>query len=398
VFSPSLATVSDRCSITLGCAGASSGIVLQTGLNVSVAAVRGLELSCNPVEGSAIPGENATFKLDVRNLGNGPDIANISFDAPPGWNVELETGRLEVPYLGYASIVLKVSPSLGILAGKNGRVVVTATSQDGKNYTATVDVEAEQYYGMEASILTDVITLRPGEEADLSLSLRNTGNGADTYSILLPRTELGIDAPTLSPSLEAFALQNFTITISVPADYKQSKERLQFGVESPNAGRVNIQLEVKIVRPDLSVVGASVVLEPAKPVDGQTVNMTATVKNSGNAPSGQVTVSLSEAGRTISTLILSGLAPGENATVLFGWNATAGSKRLAITAACGYLDPTPADASASISVDVAPRPVRRDPVVADGGISVAMLALAAVVLLVAVAVAALIFTRRKKAV
>jgi uncharacterized membrane protein len=303
-----------------------------------------------------------------------------------------------VPYLGYASIVLKVSPSLGILAGKNGRVVVTATSQDGKNYTATVDVEAEQYYGMEASILTDVITLRPGEEADLSLSLRNTGNGADTYSILLPRTELGIDAPTLSPSLEAFALQNFTITISVPADYKQSKERLQFGVESPNAGRVNIQLEVKIVRPDLSVVGASVVLEPAKPVDGQTVNMTATVKNSGNAPSGQVTVSLSEAGRTISTLILSGLAPGENATVLFGWNATAGSKRLAITAACGYLDPTPADASASISVDVAPRPVRRDPVVADGGISVAMLALAAVVLLVAVAVAALIFTRRKKAV
>jgi hypothetical protein len=126
--------------------------------------------------------------------------------------------------------------------------------------------------------------------------------------------------------------------------------------------------------------------------------MTATVKNSGNAPSGQVTVSLSEAGRTISTLILSGLAPGENATVLFEWNATAGNRRLSITAACGYLDPTPADASASISVDVAPRPVRRDPVVADGGISVAMLALAAVVLLVAVAVAALIFTRRKKAV
>jgi uncharacterized protein (TIGR03790 family) len=397
VFSPSLATVADRCSITVGCAGASSGIVLQTVLNVSVAAVRGLELSCNPAEGSAMPGENATFKLDVRNLGNGPDIANISFDAPPGWNVELETGRLEVPYLGYASLVLKVSPSLGILAGKNGRVVVTATSQDGKNYTATVDVEAEQYFGLEAAISTEVITLRPGEETDISLSISNTGNGADIFSILLPRTELGIDAPTLSPSLEAFATQNFTISISVPADYKQSKERLQFGVESPNAGRVNLLLEVRVVRPDISVVGASVVLEPAKPVDGQTVNITATVKNAGNAPSGQVTVSLSEAGRTVSTRILSGLAPGENATVLFEWNATAGSQRLAITAACGYLDPTPADASASISVDVAPRPVHRDPVIVDGGPFGAILGLAAVVIVVAVAVAALLFTRRKKA-
>ena len=398
VFSPVLASVSDRCSVTVTCAGAASGIVLGTALNVTVAPVRALELSCDPSEGTAIGGENATFKLDVHNLGNGPDTANISFEAPAGWNVELETDRLEVPYQGFASLVLKVSPSMSILAGKNGRVTVTATSRDGKNCTTSVDVEAEQYYGLEASISTDVLTLRPGEESEFTLSLRNTGNGPDTFSLILPRTELVIDAPALSPSLEAFSVQNMTFTLSVPVNYKQNKERLQIGVESPGAGRVNLQLEVRVVRPDLLAPQGSIVLQPAAPVDGQTVNITVTVRNGGNAASGPVTVSLGQAGKAISVRTLDGLAPGENATVVFAWNATAGSQRLAISAECGYPDPTPADASVSFSVEVAPRPVHRTPETVLNGPPAALVAAAAVGLVAAVAVAAVIIRRRKKAV
>ena len=397
VFSPVLASVSDRCSITVTCIGASSGIALETALNVSVSPVRGLELSMDPAEATAIPGENATFKLDVRNLGNGPDTANISFEAPAGWNVELETERLEVPYQGHASLVLKVSPSMIIPAGKNGRVTVTATSQDGKKYTVTVDVEAEQYYGLEASIFPETISLRPGEESELTLSLGNTGNGPDTFSLVLPRTELGIDGPTLSPTLDAFSTQNMTFTLSVPADYKQSKERLQFGVESPDFGRLNLQLDVKVVRPDLSVPQGNIVLSPATPVDGQKVNVTVIVRNNGNAASGPVTVGLSEAGKAVSVITVDGLAPGENATISFVWNATAGSQRLAIAAECGYLDPTPADASVLFSVEVAPGPVHHIPETGSNGPSVALVAGVAVVLAAVAATGAVLYRRRKNA-
>jgi uncharacterized membrane protein len=397
VFSPVLASVSDQCSITVTCVGATSHITLQTILNVTVAPVRGLELSCDPAEGSAMPGENATFKLDVRNIGNGPDVANISFEAPAGWNVEIETDRLDVPYQGHASLMLKVSPSMSIQAGKNGRVTVTATSQDGKDHTTTVDVEAEQYYGMALFSSTEAITLRPGEESEFTISINNTGNGPDTYSLTLPRTTLGIDAPALSLALEAFTVQNMTLTISVPTDYKLSKERLQFGVESPNAGRIGFQLDVKVVRPDLSVPQGNIVISPAAPVDGDMVNITATFLNSGNAPSGPVTVSLSEAGKVISTRTLDGLAPGENVTISFGWNATAGSQRLAITAVSGYPDPTPADASASFTVDVAPRPVHHTPGAMLNGPPVALVAGAAVGIVAAVGVGAMIIRRRKNA-
>jgi uncharacterized protein (TIGR03790 family) len=396
VFSPVLASVSDRCSITVTCVGATSQITLQTVLNVTVVPVRRLELSCDPAEGTAIPGENATFKLDIHNLGNGPDTANISFEAPAGWNVELETDHLVVPYQGYASLVLKVSPSMSILAGKNGRVTVTATSADGKNYTATVDVEAEQYHGIAVFTSAEVITLRPGEESEFSLSICNIGNGADTYSLILPRTELGIDAPSLSFALEAFTVQNMTLTLSVPADYKQNRERLQFAVESPNAGGISFQLEVKVVRPDLSVSGGNIVLNPGAPVDGDTVNVTASIRNAGNAASGPVTVSLSEAGKVISTRMLDGLAPGENVTIVFGWNATAGSQKLAITAECGYPDPTPADASASVTVTVSPRPVHRPPSSYTTGPSAAMVAVAAAIILAAAAAIAVVILRRRK--
>jgi uncharacterized protein (TIGR03790 family) len=392
VFSPSLASVSDRCTITVTCAGATSKISLETVLNVTIAPVRRLKLSCDPPEGTAMPGENATFKLDVRNLGNGPDAANISFDAPPGWNVEMETGRLDVPYQGFSSLVVKVSPSMSILAKKTGRVTITAISGDGNGHSTTIDVEAEQYFGVEASLLPGSISMRPGEQTEVAISIRNTGNGAEVFSVALPRTELELEVPSLSVSLDPFSQQNMTFSVKVPPAYKLSRENVQVGVESPGAGRVNVQLDVKLTRPDLSAPAQAVTLSPAAPVDGDTVIVTATIRNSGTAASGPVTVSLSESGRLLHVRTVQELAPGENISVTLTWNATAGSHSLVLSAVCGYIDPTPAGSSATLSVTVAPKPVRPSTISVRTGLSAA--ALASIVAAVALIIAAAVVVRK----
>jgi uncharacterized membrane protein len=261
-----------------------------------------------------------------------------------------------------------------------------------------VDVEAEQYHGIAVFSSPENITLRPGEESELSVSMGNTGNGADTYALVLPRTDLALDAPALTIPLEAFSWRNMTLSIAVPAGYKQSKERLQFRVESPDAGQIVFWVDVKVVRPDISISPAGIIVQPAAPVDGQAVNITLTVKNAGTAPSGKVTLTLAEAGTAVSVRTLDDIAPGQNATVVFAWNASAGSRRLSISAESGYADPTPADSSASFSVDVSPRPVHRPPVVTTAGPPVALAAAAAVATATVAGIGLALYTRRRRAV
>lgn len=395
VFAPPFATVQDRCELTVTCAGASSKLSLQLGLNVTIMAVRALELRCDPSEGSAIPGENATFKLDVKNLGNGPDNVDLSYDAPPGWAVELESTHLEMPYQGFSSLLLKASPSMSTIAGKKGRVTINATSAGQKTFTASVTVEAEQYFGVEASTPTAQLTLRPGDSADLSISISNKGNGADSFDLVLPRTELAIEALAPAMALDPFTSQNMSISIGVPEGYKSSNERLLLMVGSPGAGRVSVQLDVKVVRPDISLSRTGVLVSPASPVDGARVNVSVTVRNSGAAASGPVTIRLTDGGRPVSALSTPELGPGENVTVTFLWNATAGSHDLLITAESLYPDAKPGDESVPITVVVAPKRVQRPPPVTTGGMPVPFLAAGILTTVAAVGAVAYLMMRRR---
>jgi uncharacterized protein (TIGR03790 family) len=396
VTAPALGTVTDRWDLLVRFEGRTSGVVCELNLTVTVLPVRSLKLSCDPGEASALPGENATFKLTVRNLGNGPDSANLSFAAPAGWKVTVESASLDLPYGGSLSTMVKVSPPASALAGAQENVTLIAASLDGSSFTASAAVGVEQYYGLETSLEPDRLTLMPGGEAASVLRVNNTGNGPDSVTVVIPSTELSVGVNLQTFTIEAFTGMSVELTVKAPDKYAGSKEKLQLGVESAHVARVLAALNVEILHPDIALSGDRISISPAAPVEGQAVTVTVELRNIGTGPTGPVTVRLSEFAGVISNASVAGIAPDGNATVRLAWNATsAGTHELKVSCAFSYRDPTPDDDAASVVVSVAARPVKR-PSTAGGMASTIPVVAGAVILVIAVVAIAAVFAMRRK--
>jgi len=97
--------------------------------------------------------------------------------------------------------------------------------------------------------------------------------------------------------------------------------------KSNNAGSTAVTvLPAEERKPDVRL-GAPV-LFPREPRKGQTVNISFTVNNLGNAPATGLVATLVVAGRTAGELNLPDLLPGANHTVTMNWNAESGGKDL----------------------------------------------------------------------
>ncbi len=396
VTSPASGSAGDNWDISVRFEGLSSGIVSVLNLSVTVLPVRSLKLTCDPGEAGALPGENATFKLSVRNMGNGPDTASLSFTAPEGWTVMIESASLDLPYQGSVSTMVKVSPSQEAPAGDQENITLIATSLDGSNYTVSLMVDVEQYYGIEASLEPDLLTIFPGGAAGAVLRINNTGNGADSFTIVIPSTELAVSISCQTLAVGSFSGQNVTVMVKAPDKYAGSTEMLHLGVESAHLARIYQTLTVTVLHPDISLSADRVFVSPAAPVDGQTVILTVELRNVGNGPTGPVIVTLSELGSALSNASVGSIAPGDNATIRLAWNATpAGTHSLKISAAFPYRDPTPDDDSASVAVSVAARPAKRPSSTAESGPSMPVIIGAVVLMVAVVSVAAMLLVKRR---
>ena len=396
VYSPAFAIVTDKCTVNVKCSGAVSGISRELNLSVSVQPVYSLELSCEPTGASAIPGENATFKVNVKNLGNGPDSVNISCTVPEGWISELESNRLDIAYQGASSVMLKVSPGPLAIAGRSGNVEIMAVSLGGANFSATADVDVEQFFAAAASINVTGVTLRPTEMAEVSVLVCNLGNGADTFTLSAQKGELVVDVFPSTFQLGAFTNDSGTLQVTVPAGYTGQKEDVSIRVDSSKADRVYLTLRVNVVRPDISISTDDVKAIPAVPKAGETASITVNVHNKGSAPSGPVSVELSENGRVISTATISELEAGAASIAMFNWTATEGSHQFLVTVKCGYGNVTPADDSSLLAINVPLKPVPPKPDnPISGGSSGLVLAGVAILVIALVAFAALFMMKRK---
>jgi uncharacterized protein (TIGR03790 family) len=396
VTAPEPGLVTDRWDLQVRCEGLTSGMLRELNLSVSVLPVRSLQISCDPEEGSARPGENASFKLNVRNLGNGPDTVNLSFIAPEGWQVSFESQLLELAHKGSAAVLVKVSPPAGALAGERQQITLAATSLDGANYTANVTVEAEQTHYIASYAGTEVITLAPGDEESTVFHVFNHGNGEDTVKLSVQPGELSVSLSAQSLTLAAFSGENVTLRVKVPEKYAGTEEKLKIVVEPAHSPRIYLELTVNVVRPDLSVPKEAVKVAPAAPVEGAPVTISVEVRNGGTAGSGPVAVRLLEFNVVVENFTIDDLAPGGRATVVFAWTpAASGVHELKISAECGYRDLSPGDNSAAVAVSVAPKKVNRPGPAGDAGLSTTIIAGGVILAGATLALAAFFLLRRK---
>ena len=180
--------------------------------------------------GCSVTTVSVTWSTDIKNFGNRPDSFTYTFDTsglPSGWTVDGatggNTGSLNAKFEGggVESVSLDLWIPGGLSAGSTGVFTMAVTSDNDTTASQTVSFSAtvDQCYGLVLSADSDSKSARPGETADFSFTVTNTGNGADTFEIMVEGPVYW--APTASQSdttISAGSSGQFIVSVTVPED------------------------------------------------------------------------------------------------------------------------------------------------------------------------------------
>ena len=112
-------------------------------------------------------------------------------------------------------------------AGTSASFSMTATSSNSaeetasQSFTATVD----QHYGVSLSVDSDSKSKAPGGVVDFIFNVTNTGNGEDTFGIMVEGNSLW--TPTASQpniTVSAVSSSQFTVSVTIPEDRSAGAE------------------------------------------------------------------------------------------------------------------------------------------------------------------------------
>ena len=187
------------------------------GVSVSGAGSRNVDLS----EGSAI----STWNVAVNNLGNTKDTFSITWDnsgVPAGWTLSSTPDTSgEIGWQGSSTFDMSLTVPADALAGTSASFSMTATSSNSDDETASQSFVAtvDQHYGVSLSADNDSKSKAPGGVADFIFNVANTGNGEDTFGIMVDGPALW--TPTASQSnitISAVSSGQFTVSVTIPDD------------------------------------------------------------------------------------------------------------------------------------------------------------------------------------
>ncbi len=187
------------------------------GVSVSGAGSRNVDLS----EGSAI----STWNVAVNNLGNTKDTFSITWDnsgVPAGWTLSSTPDTSgEIDWQGSSTFDMSLTVPADALAGTSASFSMTATSSNSVDETASQSFVAtvDQHYGVSLSVDSDSKSKAPGGVADFIFNVTNTGNGEDTFGVMVDGPALW--TPTASQSnitISAVSNGQFTVSVTIPDD------------------------------------------------------------------------------------------------------------------------------------------------------------------------------------
>ena len=187
------------------------------GVSVSGAGSHNVDLS----EGSAI----STWNVAVNNLGNTKDTFSITWDntgVPAGWTLSSTPDTSgEIDWQTSSTFDMSLTVPADALAGASASFSMTATSSNSADETASQSFVAtvDQHYGVSLSVDSDSKSKAPGGVVDFIFNVTNTGNGADTFGIMVEGPALW--TPTASQSnitISAVSSSQFTVSVTIPED------------------------------------------------------------------------------------------------------------------------------------------------------------------------------------
>ncbi len=239
-------------------ATSSNGITNDSAITTIYVEVNGVEITSDEPEKTGYQGGQVAFGFILVNTGQGRDVYTLSHEGAD-----------------WAEMVLFLKNPVGIDEGTEGgvgvtvtlpddisegtyRFTVTATSQDGVTSDSVEFTMNVVVNGVSISLSENSVSTKPGKTVEVTLTIENTGEGSDTYRIMLGGdarnwTTLEMEEVTIAEGGTADVL----ITIEVPKDVQFPGSSaavdafLDITVESsdPNFSEWT-QFQVIVVKPD----------------------------------------------------------------------------------------------------------------------------------------------------
>jgi len=187
------------------------------GVSVTGASSQNVDLS----EGSSI----VTWSVSVNNLGNTADSFDITWDnsgISAGWTLSSQPDTSgEVGWKGTSSFDMSLTVPADALAGTSSSFTMTAMSSNSADETVsqTFVATVDQHYGVQLSVDSDSKSKAPDGTADFIFNVTNTGNGDDTFGVMVEGP--AVWNPTASQSnitVSAVSSGQFMVSVTVPTD------------------------------------------------------------------------------------------------------------------------------------------------------------------------------------
>ncbi|MBI4392527.1 MAG: hypothetical protein HY556_01835 [Euryarchaeota archaeon] len=172
-------------------------------------------------------GSFVLFPVRVRNIGTAPDNFTVAVDdsvLPTNWAVKIqnvtgrEVGLVAVPPKGSDVVYVNLSAPPAVPKGTTVDLAFTARASSTAPATATLRAVMHDY-GVNISTASDVVRGAPGDRLTVAITVGNTGNGNDLFSLTFESgTLVGFNITLSDPTLNvANGTSNITtMTIDIP--------------------------------------------------------------------------------------------------------------------------------------------------------------------------------------
>ncbi|MEM2870397.1 MAG: S8 family serine peptidase [Thermoplasmata archaeon] len=253
-------------------------------LTVEVNQVFMMELFAAGEERWVEPGGTEVHRLEVRNAGNGPDEPLLALRGlPDGWGATLSTERLRLAAGEAQNFSVIVSAPRGARALSQASITVSCSYGRNGTTETVVTTRVRQLAAIELELAASNNAINPGGEGELTVIVRNRGNGPDAIALSaeLPegwRGEWSRPVTLIEPG--DYATER--LTVFVPQDAPAGQMELMIGAVSGADPNVTAELEASVLVKQYYGVRLSAPVNKETVEPGSAADFEVVVENTGN--------------------------------------------------------------------------------------------------------------------
>ena len=182
---------------------------------------RGVQVSILPEDQIGLPEETLTFTVTVKNTGEAEDNYDLIVSDNAGWGATLAENLPTIPAGENRPTTVSVTVPSDAIENESTEITVVATSEGDptKSDGATCTAQAKALWRVEVSISPGSKSGAPGETLTYTITVKNTGSIADTYTLsAVGEAGWSVSIEPTSLTLDAGALDTATLSVVVPPD------------------------------------------------------------------------------------------------------------------------------------------------------------------------------------